>query len=1195
MENFEDILLRLKSINNEERAEAETAYEQITASQRFSLLVEKIADANTNLELRVFCGVLCRRLLDSEYTAAFNSLGDETKTLIKHQLIQLLIGDSPNSVRKKLAEIVAEIAKNHFDEEDNFLWPDFITFIFQTCLQQQEKPSLRVTGLQLFTSVPGLFGTQTAQNASNLTQVLATCLSPNAGLVPTTISIDPQEVIAVRQQAVKALSSFVMHLVQEEEDDGDEENQPGIINGSQSGRVTEICFRQMKDLIPLVLQTILDHIEVDPCDDTLMKCLVDMTDSAPAFIQYHLESVLQLCIKILTTGSNQPGAKPAEDEEELDETQKHLAIEVIVTLTEQCTTEVRRHFKMLSPFFQALFRMLTDLDDVDDQQWAMRDEEVTDDEQSSCATAEMALDRLACALRGNRMLTEIIHTVPLMLHSAHWPERYGGLMALSACAEGLQKVMEPMLSQIIDEVLPLMTDSEPRVRYAACNALGQLSTDFEPRLQKVHHARVLPALLARLDDTDNPRVQAHAGAALVNFSEGAPKQIMIQYVDMLANKLNQVMNQQVQILSEYGRKLVLEQTVTAVAAVADSVADKFAPYYDNFMPTLKLLMNMLASRTEFRLLRGKTIECISLMGLAVGKEKFTKDAQDIMQMLMNAQKEIMGNAVSASEKDAARVPGTNQGDGVDESSTVMASDDPQQSYMISAWARICKLLGKDFEPFLPFVMPHVMQAASIKPDVCVLYNDDVQEVDKEDAWQVVKVGEDQNFAINTTGLDDKATACQMLVCYAKELGQAFAPYVLQVAELMLPLLQFYFNDEVRSAAADIMPCLLECSQPLGADTTKQLWDRILPALQDAMENEHERSQLADMFEALAECILVMGPGCLPVEAVNTAIKQMNQQFTDMFKRHGRRSALRSAADYDDEEEEKLQNLKEEDDVILSHLVNVMHSLFVVEHERALPFYEMIMQNVIKLMEPGRTWSDLQYALCFWDDVIEFCGPVSFNYQQIFLETMVRSISHEQTEVRQAAAYGLGLCAMFGGPNYSPVLRQAAPDLLRMIQMENSRDEELNVSTENAISALTKMSRYQPDSLPTDSLQSFLATWLAWLPVWEDCDEVPHVLDYLCELVEASNPAILGNDNANLPLIMRAIAVPLQHESLSARERPDNKQAQYSDKSRPCVQPEAVYQRCLNIVRTIQGNPSVFEACLARLSDVERMALQVALQ
>lgn len=60
--------------------------------------------------------------------------------------------------------------------------------------------------------------------------------------------------------------------------------------------------------------------------------------------------------------------------------------------------------------------------------------------------------------------------------------------------------------------------------------------------------------------------------------------------------------------------------MTSIASVADTAEEKFVPYYDLFMPSLKHIVEN-AVQKELRLLRGKTIECISLIGLAVWKEK----------------------------------------------------------------------------------------------------------------------------------------------------------------------------------------------------------------------------------------------------------------------------------------------------------------------------------------------------------------------------------------------------------------------------------------------------------------------------------------------------------------------------------------------------------------------------------------------
>jgi len=57
-------------------------------------------------------------------------------------------------------------------------------------------------------------------------------------------------------------------------------------------------------------------------------------------------------------------------------------------------------------------------------------------------------------------------------------------------------------------------------------------------------------LLLVMDDYANPRVQAHAGAALVNFSEDCPKNIIALYLDFIIGKLEQVLMAKVKEVCE---------------------------------------------------------------------------------------------------------------------------------------------------------------------------------------------------------------------------------------------------------------------------------------------------------------------------------------------------------------------------------------------------------------------------------------------------------------------------------------------------------------------------------------------------------------------------------------------------------------------------------------------------------------------
>lgn len=64
-----------------------------------------------------------------------------------------------------------------------------------------------------------------------------------------------------------------------------------------------------------------------------------------------------------------------------------------------------------------------------------------------------------------------------------------------------------LYSQIVEAVIGFLRDPHPRVRYAACNAIGQMATDFAPVFQKKFHESVVPGLLLVMDDGVNPRVQ----------------------------------------------------------------------------------------------------------------------------------------------------------------------------------------------------------------------------------------------------------------------------------------------------------------------------------------------------------------------------------------------------------------------------------------------------------------------------------------------------------------------------------------------------------------------------------------------------------------------------------------------------------------------------------------------------------------
>ena len=96
-----------------------------------------------------------------------------------------------------------------------------------------------------------------------------------------------------------------------------------------------------------------------------------------------------------------------------------------------------------------------------------------------------------------------------LIQQPDWKCRHAALMAISAAGEGCHKQMEGYLNQIMEAVMQFVNDPHPRVRFACCNALGQMATDFAPVFEKKFHDKVIPGLLHLMDDNANPRVQVN--------------------------------------------------------------------------------------------------------------------------------------------------------------------------------------------------------------------------------------------------------------------------------------------------------------------------------------------------------------------------------------------------------------------------------------------------------------------------------------------------------------------------------------------------------------------------------------------------------------------------------------------------------------------------------------------------------------
>lgn len=675
------------------------------------------------------------------------------------------------------------------------------------------------------------------------------------------------------------------------------------------------------------------------------------------------------------------------------------------------------------------------------------------------------MDRLANKLGGAIILGPTFNWLPRMMSSLAWRDRHAALMAISAISEGCRDLMLGELSQVLDLVVPALKDSHPRVQWAGCNALGQMSTDFAPTMQKDYSQAVLKAIIPVLE-SPHARVKSHAAAALVNFCEEAEKSILEPHLDDLLSHLFQLL--------QSDKKYVQEQALSTIATIADSAEAAFSKYYDTLMP---LLVNVLQRENdkEYRLLRAKAMECATLIALAVGKQRLGNDAMTLVQLLANIQ------------------------------GSITDPDDPQAQYLMHCWGRMCRVMESEFLPFLDNVMPPLLELASAKADIQLLDDESqVEQLQQEDGWELLPL-KGKTIGIKTSTMEDKNVAIELLVVYAQVLEGAFARYVPDIMEkIALPGLSFFFHDPVRYISAKLVPQLLiSYKKAYGPESNeiRGLWGGTVDKVLEVLGGEPSIDTLAEMYQCFYESVEVIGKNCLTEQHMNRFIDGVHSAIEDYKDRVSQREEDKEGVTADDAEDvaEELLMAIEDDQTLLSDMNKAFHSIFKNHGQAFLPVWERLIatyEGFLVSSDPTQR----QWGLCIMDDVLEYCGDQSWNWSNYIMQPLQAGCTDSSPAIRQAAAYGIGVVAHKGGERWANFVSACLPALFQATQVPNARSEEEVYATENASAAIAKILHHN-NARVADNRQALINEWVNTLPVTNDEEAAPYAYAYLAELMD----------------------------------------------------------------------------------------------
>lgn len=821
------------------------------------------------------------------------------------------------------------------------------------------------------------------------------------------------------------------------------------------GSVQKKAQKKYYTLVPEILN-ILPPLKESGDSDNLTKALmalIELAEEAPMMFKQMFHTLVQFSMTVIS-------------DKELDDMTRQNALELMGTFADYASTLCKKDPSFASDMVTQCLSLMTDVgqDDENAEEWNASEDLDVEESDLNHVAAEQCMDRLANKLGGSIILPPTFNWLPRMISSANWRDRHAALMAISAISEGCRGLMEGELDKVLDLVVPALRDTHPRVRWAGCNALGQMSTDFAGTMQENYHNIVLTNIIPVLDAPE-PRIQSHAAAALVNFCEEAEKATLEPYLDDLLSRLLSLLQSE--------KRYVQEQALSTIATIADSAETAFGKYYGTLMPLLFNVLKQEQSK-DFRLLRAKAMECATLIALAVGKQRMGTDAMDLVAVLGNIQQNITD------------------------------ADDPQSQYLLHCWGRMCRVLGTDFVPYLAGVMPPLMELASAKADIQLLDDDDqIAKVQQEEGWEMVPL-KGKVIGIKTSILEDKHMAIELIIIYAQQLEAAFAQYVMEIMEkVSLPGLAFFFHDPVRVASAKSVPVLLNSikkANAAGAANTslRQLWELTVEKVLEVLSAEPAIDTLAEMYQCFYESVEVVGKDCLTPKHMGEFIESVKSTLEEYQTRVTQRAEEQQETEDGEEESEDILFAIEDDQTLLSDMNKAFHNIFKNQEtsflpawQRLMPFYDAFVQS--------RDSTQRQWALCIFDDVLEFCGDQSWSYQDHIRPPLIAGMRDEIPANRQAACYGVGVAAQKGGANWSVFVAESLPTLFAVCQLPQAREDDHIFATENACASIAKI--LQSNASKVQNAQDVVNHWLTTLPVVNDDEAAPYAYMFLAQLID----------------------------------------------------------------------------------------------
>lgn len=835
----------------------------------------------------------------------------------------------------------------------------------------------------------------------------------------------------------------------------------------------------------------------------------DLANSEPNLLRKWFSDVYILLGKVI-------------ENKDLDGTNlRDLAFEIIVTLVESYPKHFKNDKEKLKVFIQSLFKYALEMDMELNDDWttpktlSFIEEDVVPEENLQLSLG--MVERLCEAIEPKLILENLVVIVQDLLgnSSNDWRFKYTGLMILCTMCDEIDDMAE--VKNIFPTVFGNVKNNHPKIRFACMQVIEASIDQFGNVFHQNYHTDLVPVLLEGIKNEKVLRCQLQTCETLNAFIDNCPENILKEHTKNCLDALFPVLLDNNTFVS------LKENILNVLSNLVNNLGEEeFKPYAETSLDLLIKAFSLLLKEGKDKSIYGSLLELITTVGPCC-EEYYKKYISDIIPAIINLQ------------------------------NSIPYSTDPLFDYLSSAWEKLIPYIKQSFSNAIPSIIECTLKLVSNVPTMKISsqpeQNFNINELLKDDVQdpKIVK----QKVQLSTSETQDYAGSLSLLSTIIDAFGEQYELYIENTEKIVLPLLTFDINDDIRVEAANLIPFLLniikkKLTKENNINAFHHKCKEYLSQLIHTLEKEEYNGAVCSQLDAIGSLIEKAGLFLQENEIENLFVKLLEifdktelsrldllkkkQTTIENFetdRKEGNDKINSDDEGNEEDEEAYLEEMKKEveeiEDILVS-IADIMGSMFKTHKENTLNIVKQLVNTLLpKYLRKEATSFEIKMGLYIVDDMIEFLGQsLLSNIWKDLVQICLTYVDDKEPQLRQASVYGIGEFAVNTNEGFSDYSKYIIEGLEKALRYGDDGQSITNWKSarDNAVSALGKIIKYQSKSV---DLPNLINTWVSYLPMDQDNIEANKIHKIFVELLINNTDMIIGNDKCNLNKVLRILA------------------------------------------------------------------------